>query len=63
MQARAIAHHTDGRRIFRTLEIALLAQQNTARDYGVCSGIIRLGIGYAMMYDPVAAEYVDPKDF
>jgi hypothetical protein len=53
----AIAHHTDGRRIFRTLEIALQAQQTTARLYGVHSGIIRLGVGFGMLYDPLAGMY------
>lgn len=54
MQARVIAYHTDGRRIFRTLEIALHAQQITARLFGVCSGIVRLGSGYGMLFDPLA---------
>lgn len=50
----AIAHHEDGRRIFRTLDGALQAQQNTARLHGVHSGIVRLGVGFGMLYDPLA---------
>lgn len=57
MRAQAIAYHDDGRRIFLTQEIALQAQQTTARLYGVHSGIIRLGVGYGMMFDPLA----DPR--
>jgi hypothetical protein len=49
------ARHEDGRRIFRTQEIALLAQQNTARLYGVHSGIVRIGAGFGMLYDPLAS--------
>lgn len=48
------ARYEDGRRVFRTQEAALQAQQNTARLYGVHSGIVRLGAGYGMLYDPLA---------
>jgi hypothetical protein len=58
MSTRAIAYHSDGRRIFRTEETALAAQQASARTFGIWSGVTRLGIGWALLFDPYADEHV-----